>query len=487
MISFNSIPAAIRVPGQYIEFDASRAVSGLPPIRNRVLIVGQRLATGTAAALTVQPIVKAGQAVELFGRGSMLARMAAAYKRADRYSEVHAIALDDAGAGVAATGTITVTGPATAAGAIALMVAGVRSEIAVAAGEAANAIAAKIDAAIDALPDLPVTSAVAGAVVTLTARHKGTCGNSIDIRHSHDTGDALPAGVGLAIVAMANGATDPDIDAIWPVIGDEPYRTIVLGIAEAATLTKVKTELDDRWSAIRMLESVAYAARSGTQGALAAFGAALNSELLSVLGTGKSPTWPAEAAAIYAAVCGYYSAIDPARPLHTLQLTGLVAPKIAERFTREEREALLQDGIATYTVGQDGTAYIERAITTYQTDALGIADVAYLDLESVATLAYLRASLRVRIATKFPRHKLADDDTAFGPAQAVVTPKILRAEIIALAREWEEAALVEGLDQFVADLIVERDASDPNRVNALVPPDIVNQFRSFAAAVQFRL
>lgn len=487
MISFKSIPASLRVPGQYIEFDSSRAVSGLPPIVNRVLLIGQRLATGSAAAKTIQPIVDGAQAIALFGRGSMLARMAAAYRKADRYSEVHAIAMDDVGAGTAASGTITVTGPATAAGTIALMVAGVSIDIAVVAGEAAAAIAAKIDTAIDALPDLPLTANAVGAVVTLTARHKGTNGNSIDIRHSHFAGEGLPTGVALAIVAMAAGVTDPDIDELWPVIGDNAYRTIVLGFSEATTLAKVKVELDDRWGADRMLESVAYAARSGTQVALAAFGAGLNSELIALLGTGKSPSWPAEAAASYAAACGYYSAIDPARPLHTLQITGMVAPRYADRFTRAERELLLRDGIATFTVDQGGTCRIERAITTYQTDGFGLEDVAWLDLESVTTLGYLRASLRARVATKFPRHKLADDDTRFGPGQAVLTAKIARAEIIALAYEWEEGGLVEDLDQFIADLIVERDASDPNRLNALVPPNIVNQFRSFAAAVQFRL
>lgn len=487
MIDFKSIPADIRTPGQHIEFDASRAVSGLPPIQNRVLIVGQRLAAGAVAAGIVTPIIEPGEAIAAFGRGSMLARMVSAYKKADRFSQVFAIALDDAGGSAAATGTITVTGPATAAGTIALMIAGVRIEIVVAVGDTANVIAGKINTAIGALLDLPVTSAVAAAVVTLTARNKGTTGNQIDIRHSHEAGEALPAGVGLVIVAMATGAGDPDIDAVWPIIGDAPYRTVVLGFSEAATLAKVKTELDDRWGPLRMLESVAYAARSGTQGALAAFGAALNSELLSVLGTGKSPSWAPEAAAIYAAACGYHSAIDPARPLHTLQLVGLVAPKLADRFTRAQRDALLRDGIATFTADQAGVCHIERSITSYQTDALGIESIAYLDLETVLTLAYLRASLRVRIATKFPRHKLADDGTAYGAGQAIVTPRVIRAEVIALAREWELAGLVEGLDQFVTDLIVERDASDPNRINALVPPDVVNQFRSFAAAIQFRL
>ena len=30
-ISFNSIPVAIRTPGQYVEFDSSQATGGLPP------------------------------------------------------------------------------------------------------------------------------------------------------------------------------------------------------------------------------------------------------------------------------------------------------------------------------------------------------------------------------------------------------------------------------------------------------------------------
>lgn len=490
-ISFNTIPADIRTPGQYIEFDASRAVSGLPPIDNRVLLVGQMFAAGSADEATIHPIVEAGQAVALFGRGSMLARMAAAYKASDRYSTVHAIGLDDAAGSTAASGTITVTGPATAAGTIALMVAGVRLAVGVAKAAAAITVAASIAAAVNAAADLPVTAAVGANpnehVVTLTARNKGAAGNDIDLRHSHYAGEALPAGIGLAIVAMANGATNPDIDDIWGVIGDEPYRTIVVGHIDAAIAATIKAELDDRWGAERMLESVAYAAKPGSQGTLAAFGAGLNSELLTVMGSGESPSWPPEVAAIYAAAAGYHSALDPARPLHTLVLKGMVAPSIEERFTRAQREALLRDGIATFTADQAGTCRIERSITTYQTDGFNLPDVAWLDLETVTTTGYLRASLRARIAQKFPRHKLASDGTQFGAGQAIVTPAIIRAELIALAREWEEAGLVENLDQFKADLLVERDEADPNRVNALLPPDLVNQFRSFAAAVQFRL
>jgi phage tail sheath gpL-like len=138
-------------------------------------------------------------------------------------------------------------------------------------------------------------------------------------------------------------------------------------------------------------------------------------------------------------------------------------------------------------VDQGGNVLIERLVTTYQTNPFGVEDISYLDITTMRTLAYLRYSVRARIALKFPRHKLANDGTNFAPGQAIVTPKIIRAELIALARQWEEVGLVEKLDQFKEDLLVERDGTDPNRVNALIPPDIVNQFRVFAASVQFRL
>lgn len=487
MIQFNTIPINTRLPGTMIEFDTSRMANG-PVLQNRVLIIGQKLAAGTASTLTVQPVASPGQAVGMFGRGSMLARMVAAFRKVDKVSPLFVVALDDAGGSTAASGTITVTGPATAAGSIALMVAGVAVPVTVPSAASAATIATAIGAAINAKADLPVTASVAAAVVTVTARNKGTAGNAIDVRHSHNKGEALPAGVGLTVVALSGGVGDPDIDTVWPIIGDLDFRTIALGLTDATVLGKVKTELDQRWDAIRQQDTIAYGARGGTQGTLAAFGAALNSQLISVLGTGKSPTWPSEAAAIWAGVCGYNTLIDPARPLQTLSLPGFVAPREEERFIRLEREALLWDGISTFTIGRDGTCYVERAITTYQTDATGADSVAMLDVETVTTMGYLRTSLRVRIASKYPRHKLADNDTNFGQGQAVVTPRILTAELIALAREdWEAKALVENLDQFVAELIVERDANDPNRANALLPPDLVNQLRQFAAQIQPRL
>ena len=39
----------------------------------------------------------------------------------------------------------------------------------------------------------------------------------------------------------------------------------------------------------------------------------------------------------------------------------------------------------------------------------------------------------------------------------------------------------------LCDLVVERDQSDPNRLNFLLPPDLINQLMVTAASLQFRL
>jgi phage tail sheath gpL-like len=91
------------------------------------------------------------------------------------------------------------------------------------------------------------------------------------------------------------------------------------------------------------------------------------------------------------------------------------------------------------------------------------------------------------MALRYPRHKLASNGTRFAPGQPIVTPNDIRNELIALFAEWEQAGLAEGIEQFKRDLLVARDPSDPDRLNAVIPPDTVNQLRVFAAQIQFRL
>ena len=100
-----------------------------------MLLVGQKVAAGSAAANSVAKVTSADEVATLAGRGSMLHRMAVAYFTNNQATETWIGVLDDNAAGVAATGTITVTGPATAAGTISLYVGGQLVSVAVASGD----------------------------------------------------------------------------------------------------------------------------------------------------------------------------------------------------------------------------------------------------------------------------------------------------------------------------------------------------------------
>lgn len=486
-IAFNAIPLDLRTPGSYVEIDASRARKGLPRFTPRVLFIANREGAAAGAAGALQRCFSPAEIGTRFGARSVLGQMVAAFMAANTSAEVWAIPVADDAAGVAQTGTITFTAAATASGRQYFDMAGRKVSIAIAAGDAIGTMATALAAAINAHKDLPFTAAAALGVVTWTARNKGTQGASIDIRANFGRGEATPAGVVFAIATGTAGITDPTITAAIAAMGDEPFDAIVVPWTSATNRTALIAELTSRWGPQRMLDGLLFQAMTGSQGSLAAAGAALNSPYETIIGS-RAPLQPVwERAAVYAAIVLRYGGEDPARPFQTLALPGITAPAPTDRFSRAERELLLRDGISTSTVDANGVVCLERPITTYQTDASGADDPAYYDLNTLMTISYLRKSLRLRIGTKFPRHKLGNDGTNYAPGQPIVTPKVIRSEILAWFRELEEAGVVEGVDQFKADLQVERDESDPNRVNAILPPDIINQFRVFAAQIQFRL
>jgi phage tail sheath gpL-like len=488
MISFNGIPIGIRTPGVFIEIDSSRATQGLPPIAHKILVIGQKLASGSAAPNVPVRMLSAAQAEEAFGRGSMLAGMIAALKTANRTTDTFAIALTDLAAGVAAKGFFTFSGPATVAGTAYLYLGGVRVAVGITAAMTAAAMATAAIAAINAVTTLPVTAAVDStdtAKVVVTFRHKGLVGNDFDLRVNYGFGEQLPLGVGVTVGAMADGTGNPDVASAIAAIGDDPYQTWVVPFIDAANLTAIENELERRWGPMVQREGLAFAGAAGTVSELATLGNTRNSKQLVLVGSGLSPTPPWLVATATAAVDA--AEPDPARPRQTLAVPGCLAPSESARPTREERDVLLHEGISTLVVDDGGVIRIERLITTHRVNAQGDPDTSFLDVETMRTLAYIRTAVRQRITDRFPRHKLANDGTLIGVGQAVATPKLIRAELVQLFRELESAGLVENFDQFKSELLVQRNGGDPNRVDVLFPPDLINQLRVVAAQIQFLL
>lgn len=335
--------------------------------------------------------------------------------------------------------------------------------------------------------DLPVHATVSGAVVTLHFNHQGAVGSELDVRYNYRSEEALPAGVTLTVADMANGTSNPSLTSAISALGDTWFNVIANPYTDSTSLSALEVELADRFGPSRMIDGVVISAKDDTVSNLGTFGNTRNSPHSVIVEATDELNPGYEKAAQVAAQVALEGAADPARPFHTLPLPGLLAPLETDKLTNAERNVLLYDGISTTKVDFGGNMLIERLITTYKTNAVGASDTSYLRLETMLTLMYLRYSLRNRFLTKYPRHKLAGDTVRPAPGQPILTPKIAKAECVAWFQQMQELGLVENLDQFKNDLVVQRSVTDPDRLEFLVPPDLINQFVVGAAALQFRL
>jgi phage tail sheath gpL-like len=488
-ITYLTIPLDWRVPGAYIEIDHSKAVRGLPVMPRKILLIGQRLTTGTVAQKILKKVTRKEDGVNYFGRGSMLAQMIEASLKVNPYSETYAIALDDNVAGTAAAGTITYTGAPTESGTLSLLIGGKQVQVAVASGDAIGTIATATAAAINAKADLPITATANLGVVTMTARHKGLEGNSIDARINYYTGETTPKGLTVAITAFTAGTANPDVlEAIAVMSSMAPY-TIVMPWSDTANVAAMENELQSRWGGMQMRTGHVFGFKRGTYSDLSTFGSARNSAHSSFPGLNKSPALNWVIASQFAAAVEFAGANDPARPFRSLELPDVLAPAEADRFTDSERNLLLHDGISTIIFDDSGKAMVEQVVTTYQTNSFGIEDTSLLKLNTKWTVDYMRYVFRVSVIRDYPRHKLAGDDVLnlIQPGQAIATPKMIRNTLIGAATQMVTVGILEDLEQFKRDLIVVRSDADQNRVNAIIPPNTVNQFDVFAGAVQYIL
>lgn len=490
-IPFKRIPSTLRLPGAFAELDNSQANAA--QANQRALIIGQITTAGIAQPNV--PVISGGtgDASLQGGKNSMLAAMVRAYRQNDDFGEVWYLPVADAASATAATGSITFTSPPTSNGSMALYIAGQIVSVPVTAAQATASIAAAAAAAINIIPTMPVTAAATASAVTLTAVHKGLCGNDIDIRfnfYGTAGGEVTPAGLVYTIKAMSGGATNPTLTTALGNLGNMPFDFIVCPYTDTASLTALQQFLDDqtgRWAWSSQLYGHVFVARSGTFGALTTFGLARNNQHETALGFYDSPTpswlW---ASALCAQVAVSVRA-DPGIPLQYLPLRGILAPPVQSQFSSSLRQTLLYDGISTFTVGQDGTVQTENIITSYRKNPAGVDDDSYLEVETMFQLMLELRTLESMFLSKFARCKLADNGSRPPPNSGLVTPNTIRSEVLALYQERADAGYVQNVDGFAKSLVVRKNAHNPNRVDILWPGTPVNQMRTFGILMQFRL
>ncbi|MGL4859523.1 MAG: phage tail sheath subtilisin-like domain-containing protein [Enterobacteriaceae bacterium] len=486
-VPFRIVPNNLRTPLFAAEVDNSYANTATEV--QRTLLIGQKTTAGSTQAGQAVICSSVAKARELCGTGSMLAQMMAAYVANDQAGEVWLLPLEDKG--TAASGLIELTGTA-GYGVISLYIGGERVQLTVVPTDTLQSIARDLAAAIND-KELTATATATDAKITIKARNTGLLGNGIDIRVNllgTSGGEITPEGLNIKITPMKGGAGAVDLADVLGNLGDRAFDFIITPYTDRAALDAVRNFLSDetgRWSYSQQLYGHAFTALPGSYGQLTAMGITRNDQHMTILGipASASPSWVWAAACVGAAATSLRN--DPGRPLQTLPIYGVQAPQLSDRLTMTERNNLLYSGISSFVAGDDDLPRIENLITTYQKNGHGTPDDSYLQIETLYLLMYVLRALRRVVTSKFGRMKLAADGTRFVPGQAIVTPAIIRAELIAQYRELEYGGYVQDAEGFAKGLIVEKSRENPNRVNVLWTGTLINQLRIFAVLNQFRL
>lgn len=470
--SVSSVPSTTRKPGFYFGYNTSGAVNSLPANDQKMLVIGQRTANGSVAANVLQTVYDSETAATYFGRGSIAHLMVKELLTANAYLQVDVITLDDATAGVMAGGSVTLAGTATAAGSVTLYVAGVAVTVALSSGDTAAVAAADLVAQVANQPDLPVTAAVDAnnpAKINVTPLHKGAAGNGIALSWVSQT-----TGITATVAQLSGGQNDPDIQPALTTVFGAGHTMIVVPYTTQTCLLTLKSHLTQVSNSIEQRRATGYAGWSGTIAQGITLAEAINCERISIAWHNGSacPQW--QIAAGYAATGA--SEDDPGRPWNTLTIAGLDITAASQWPSRTEQESALHNGLTPLEIGPDGTSVqIVRAISTYLVTANGVADDSLLDITTIRCLDYMAKAWRDRIRLRFPRAKNSER-----------VRKLIRSELLAVAKQAEDAELIENVDAYKDQMLVQQ-GNNPTWAIAKIPCDIIPGLHVFAAEIDLIL
>ena len=502
-VSVNIIPASLEVENT----------------AQRVLIVGQKIAAGTApSGALVTQIQNDNSDDELLGATSQLAGMVRAFKKLNQLTRVDAIPLDAALTGVAATASITVaTGAATQDGVLTVIVGSAEDysvDVAIATGDDQDTVAAAIETAINTLTNLPVTPSTTTNVVTLTADNAGPDGNGIPVRI-----EGAVAGIDITLAGFTGGAIAPTTTSVFDAIVEQRYQTVVW--PAGFSLDDLTDELDARFNVNNdVLDGVGITTVVDTfANHLSALGL-LNSQSLAYLvfkdedldnHKGSSlvefpEVISAQVAAIRslrltedANIAQFTISTNGARdsfggtalasfPYFNTPMPELTLIPVGLGWTTIEVEGLVDAGGGTIGNNRAGNEVILGEIpTTYKNDAAGNPDDSFKYVNYVDTASGIREYFVNNLRSRFAQSRLTEGDLV--PRRSIANRPVIESFLDKLYVDLSTADFVltqageEALQFFRANREVILDVSEGKvTINMQVP--IVTQLRTIVATLQ---
>jgi len=482
-VPIRQIPANLLVPGQYNEIDNSLA--GSQGDIKKALMIGYKLSSSEAEPKAVN-VLSSTKAHQLFGYGSPAAIMAETFLSLNKVEELYVLPIPEPEAGTAWKKKFTVSVTNAAAGAVSIKVNGRNYSAAVSAGANATAIAADITAKINSEITLPVFAEADGEVVTVSANVNGAVGNDNSVFI-----ESLVAGVSVEENETTLGTGVTDIKPYLKGLGEVRYNFIASDFDDAGNIRASSDELESRYGAMRQIGGRMYIAISGELGSKTEAGTMLakaedvNSPHVILIPRSKNPELPCVWAAAWCAVACRILADDPAANTYDSKITDLIG-EIG--FNADERQKLLEAGIATYRLDTTGNVLIERLVTSYTENTDGGRDTSYLDVQVTETVDAVRTYINAEAKKKFKTWKLASTEENFGSGARVMTAGVFRSF---LAETYQEVFIKEkqwcqDFDNYKKSIVVEIKSGSKTRLEYSHQPNLIGQFYIGAGLTQFK-
>lgn len=485
-VNFNNIPQAIVAP--IISFEVNSG--GNFQNESRVLLLAHTTDDGTLADNVPTFPASIKEARELCGSGAMLFDM---YRHAVLSGASDVWIMSVAETGVAETRTIQITDVPATGGVGKIRIAGELLTVEIGAGDTASTVASAMAALINGYYDLltdaelPFTATAATDTVTLTARHKGSIFNAVDVYVPADSDNSFSGNTTIAVGVTGSGV--PNMSAALGGIDEDPFDWIISPFSDATNMGRYKALLSDlsgRWAWNRQNYGHIFTVKVGSTADITTHGAAYDTRHLTTVpmfsdAGNETPPW----AWVTGMICRTTNWLsDGVTGGVSRNQTGLVcetlrAPRVRSTWPNySTRDTFLKIGISSWKVDSAGRVVIDKIITHHQTEK-GAPDVVFRDIQSIAQTIYALRKFRARLAFEHGQKIAADDNP--GDLLSISTTRDVDATMIHTHAELVRGGVLENTTRFAQLSRVERNDGNANRYDIHAPIDRANPLDIIAA------
>lgn len=499
-VNLTGLSASDPIPGFYIQEnfgagDASAASTVYP-----TLIIANKLSTGSGAVDTLYgpdtatPCTNEADLTALSGSGSEAHRDGRRYWAVNKVTPTYFMFPAES-AGAAATGTATFTTTATSNATARFWCGDEFVDAPINNGDAVATVATAVAAAINAKTHWPITAAAVAGAVNVTAKQKGLRGNTIRI-----SAQVFPAAgmtvTPVAPTALTGGTTSDSWTSTLAAIAGKRFYYIVCAADDAALLGAVLAQVNSQAEPITGIRQRVFAGSSDTGANAITLATALNGARAELAWQQDSDLTPGELAANMAAIYSLYEASPRPRLNYnnfgddaaTAGSWRIKAPRKGTAPTRTQIMAALMNGVTPIGARTNGSAYLVKRITTRSLNG-STPDYRIRDAHKVTVCDFYADALAARGGAILTDAEIADDPVPGAPvigagsSAKIISPRVMKAAVNKLTREYHDNAMVQNLDTILANTTVERSVSNRSRLGVRIPIQPIDILDQIAVAL----